>query len=132
MSKCKSVILCSFQSFTLQWGHNISWVSCANQLQPAYSISDYVYLLLNINNQAVFGTINTTDGSSFTNVYVSSETWTWVSFVKSASSYVVIGFQDSSTSYIKIYYYGGVFATYVLTSSIKLFAFAKNNIYSSV
>ena len=100
MSKCKSVILCSFQSFTLQWGHNISWVSCANQLQPAYSISDYVYLLLNINNQAVFGTINTTDGSSFTNVYVSSETWTWVSFVKSASSYVVIGFQDSSTSYI--------------------------------
>ena len=131
-SKCKLLTFCSFQSFTLQWGYNIPWGSCANQLQPADSNSTFVYLLLNINNKAVFGTVNSTNGSWLTSAFVSTESWTWVSFIKFASTYTVLGFQSSTTSYVKVYYSSSGFATYVLTSTIKLYGLAQNSIYSTV
>ena len=129
MSEYNLLISFSFQSFTFIWGHNISWGSCANQLQPADSISDYIYLLLNINNKAVFATINTDDGSWLTNVYVSTESWTWVSFIKFSYPYKVIGFQDSTNSYVKVYN-GNTFSTYILSPTIKLYGFTNTIIYS--
>ena len=101
---------------------------------PASWLNFRLYLLavININNQAAFGVAKTDDGSWLASIYVSTESWTWVSFIKLAYLYIVIGFQDSTYSYIKVYYYGGKFASYQLTSSIKLYAFAKNKVYSYV
>ena len=132
LSKCKVFIFFSFQSFTQQWGHNIPWGSWANQLQPIDYYLGKVHLLLNINSQAVFGVVNSTDGSWLTTVYVSTESWTWVSFIKLANTYIALGFQDATKSYVKITNYGSKFSTYVLLSGFKLFAFTKTTPYPSV
>ena len=132
LSKCKLLTFCSFQSFTLQWGYSIPWGSCADQLQPVDSTSSNVYLLLNINNKAVFGTVNSTNGSWLTSAFVSTESWTWISFIKLTTTYTVLGFQDSTLSYFKVYYGSSGFSTYVLTSAIKLYGLAQSSVYSSV
>ena len=88
LSKCKMLIFFSFQSFTLQWGHNVTWVSCENQLQPVDSYLETIYILFNINHTAVFGLVNSTNGKYIV-VYKFTESWTWASFIKLESTNIV-------------------------------------------
>ena len=119
------LIFFSFQSFTLQWGHNVTWVSCENQLQPVDSYLETIYILFNINHTAVFGLVNSTNGKYIV-VYKFTESWTWASFIKLESTNIVFGFQDSTSSYVKIYNYTGIVATYILKPTIKLYGIANS------
>ena len=119
------LIFFSFQSFTLQWGHNVTWVSCENQLQPVDSYLETIYILFNINHTAVFGLVNSTNGKYIV-VYKFTESWTWASFIKLESTNIVLGFQDSTSSYVKIYNYTGIVATYILKPTIKLYGIANS------
>ena len=120
---------------SLVWGYNIPWgFSWTTQLQPVDYSSGFVYFILNINNKAVFGILSYDNPiSSSSLIYTSTEVWAWVSFIYSLSNNrFIIGFQDLTYSYIKIYNSGSSFSNYVLQTSIKIFGIAQSSLHSSM
>ena len=106
------------------WSKGITWLSTDNYLQPAYVDSSYINLILWINNSPYFLKINITDGSLSSSVYKFTESWSWASFIYIFSSKALISFQDSSTSYIKVYDQSNSFKSYSFSNGINLYGYS--------